>query len=100
LLGALFRSRTTDKVKTNLMVFIRAKILRDDMQMAFETNAKYNYIRDVQQQGRGGKGGRVAIMPGEARPILPPLESYEQPKGPVIDLRLPDETGPTEDPEQ
>ncbi len=98
-LGALFRSRTTDKVKTNLMVFIRPKILRNDMQMAFETNAKYNYIRDVQQQGRGGKGGRVAIMPGEDRPMLPPLESYDQPKGPVIDLRLPEETEPIEDAE-
>ncbi|HSD68124.1 MAG TPA: type II secretion system secretin GspD [Woeseiaceae bacterium] len=100
LLGALFRSRTTDKVKTNLMVFIRPKILRDEMQMAYETNAKYNYIRDVQQQGRGGKGGRVALMPGEPRPILPPLESYDQPKGPVIDLRIPEEDGSTEETEQ
>jgi general secretion pathway protein D len=88
-LGALFRSRSTDKVKTNLMVFIRAKILRDDMQTAFETNAKYNYIREIQQQGRGGQGGRVAIMPGEDRPLLPPLESYERNQGPVIDLRAP-----------
>ena len=82
-LGALFRSRTTDKVKTNLMIFIRPKILRDDVQTAFETNAKYNYIRKVQQEGRGGQGGRVAIMPFEDRPILPPLDS--QPA--AIDLR-------------
>jgi len=97
ILGALFRSRTTDKVKTNLMVFIRPKILRDNMQMAYETNAKYNYIRGVQQQGRGGEGGRVAIMPGEARPVLPPLESYDKPTGPVIDLRLPEETDDSDD---
>ena len=82
-LGALFRSRTTDKVKTNLMIFIRPKILRDDIQTAFETNAKYNYIRGVQQEGRGGIGGRVAIMPFEDRPMLPPLDS--QPS--AIDLR-------------
>ncbi|MDH4107493.1 MAG: type II secretion system secretin GspD [Gammaproteobacteria bacterium] len=73
-IGALFRARKTDKIKTNLMVFIRPKILRDNVATSIETNAKYNYIRDVQQQGRGGKGGRVAIMPGEERPVLPPIE--------------------------
>jgi len=72
--GALFRARTTDKVKTNLMVFIRPKILRDSVETSIETNAKYNYIRQVQQQGRGGQGGRVAIMPGEQRPVLPPID--------------------------
>ncbi|MBT8078667.1 MAG: type II secretion system protein GspD, partial [Gammaproteobacteria bacterium] len=93
LLGALFRSRTTDKVKTNLMVFIRPKILRDPSQTATETHAKYNYIRKVQQAGRGGKGGNVAIMPGEDRPILPPLESLDRP---AIDLRIPQEYQPPE----
>ena len=82
--GALFRSRTTDKVKTNLMIFIRPKILRDPSQTAYETHAKYNYIRSVQQLGRGGDGGNVAIMPGEVRPMLPPLEELDQQ---AIDLR-------------
>lgn len=83
-IGALFRSRTTDKVKTNLMIFIRPTILRNKVQTALVTNAKYNYIREVQQQGRGGKGGRVAIMPFEDRPILPELDPV--PSG-AIDLR-------------
>ena len=82
-LGALFRSRTTDKVKTNLMIFIRPTILRNKVQTALVTNAKYNYIREVQQQGRGGQGGRVAIMPFENRPLLPPLETEPG----TIDLR-------------
>ena len=46
LIGALFRSDSTSKKKTNLMVFIRPTILRDDGTAAFETNTKYNYIRD------------------------------------------------------
>ncbi|MDH4049116.1 MAG: type II secretion system secretin GspD [Gammaproteobacteria bacterium] len=96
-LGALFRSRTTNKVKTNLMVFIRPKILRDDAQMAFETNAKYNYIRDVQQEGRSG---RVALMPGEDRLVLPPLEAQQKPAGPVIDLRRPADTDSSTEDEQ
>jgi len=82
--GALFRTRKTDKVKTNLMIFIRTKILRDSAQTALETNAKYNYIRNVQQGGAAaGRNGGVAIMPGTARPSLPPLEEYLN--GPSID---------------
>ena len=76
ILGNLFRSRKTDKVKTNLLVFIRPKILRNSSQTAVETNAKYNYIRDI-QQGRQGTG--VSLMPREDRPMLPPLDESEQP---------------------
>jgi general secretion pathway protein D len=74
-LGALFRSRKTDKVKTNLVVFIRPKILRDSSQMSIETNAKYNAIRQIQQ---GNQQSDVALMPGSKRPVLPPLEESEQ----------------------
>ncbi len=83
LLGALFRARNTNKVKTNLMVFIRPKILRDGTQTAFETNQKYNYLRDIQINDSDAAG----------RPILPPLDSYDRiPSGelPPIDLRSDD----------
>jgi len=72
LLGALFRSQSTDSSKTNLMVFIRTKILRDSVQTAFETDAKYNAIRDVQQQG-----GNYGYLRSKTRPVLPPLETYK-----------------------
>lgn len=88
--GALFRSRTTDKVKTNLMIFIRCKILRDSVQTAYETHAKYNYIRDIQQRGRGGQGGNVALMPFQDRPTLPPLETYDQQAIDLRELRSPE----------
>ena len=71
LLGNLFRSRKTDTIKTNLLVFIKPKILRDAATTTLETNAKYNNIRDV-LQGRQGSG--VGLMPGADRPTLPPLE--------------------------
>jgi general secretion pathway protein D len=74
-LGALFRSRKTDKIKTNLLIFIRPKILRDASQTAIETNAKYNYIRDVLE---GSRGSGVALMPQEERPTVPPLEEATQ----------------------
>lgn len=76
LLGNLFRSRKTEKLKTNLMIFIRATILRDASQTAFETNQKYNLIRSIQQ---GQQGSDVQLMPGEVRPMLPPIEEYQNP---------------------
>lgn len=75
ILGHLFRSRKTEKKKTNLLVFIRPKILRDSSQTALETNAKYNYIRDVLQ---GEKDEGVQLMPNEERLTLPPLEESQE----------------------
>ena len=70
-LGALFRYRSTELKKTILMVFIRPTILRDSAHAAFETDAKYRYIRDLQlQQGEA----HVPLMRGETRPTLPALE--------------------------
>ncbi len=69
-LGWLFRARTTEKVKTNLMVFIRPTILRDSIQASFETDAKYRYIRDLQLQQAEDT---VPLMRNAERPLLPEL---------------------------
>jgi general secretion pathway protein D len=76
-IGNLFRARKTEKIKTNLMIFIRATIMRDTATAALETNAKYNLIRNM-QLGDESKG--VALMPGAERPVIPPLSDYEQPE--------------------
>ena len=73
-LGVLFRSQSTELDKTNLMVFIRPTILRDSAQAAFQTDAKYRYIRDLQLQ----QGERSVQLMGDAqRPTLPELEAVE-----------------------
>lgn len=71
ILGNLFRNRSTELMKTNLMVFIRPKILRDSRQTSIETNQKYNLIRDAQQ------GGRIDLMPLADRPVLPSIEDLQ-----------------------
>jgi len=76
-LGALFRTRTTDKVKTNLLVFIRPKILRDAATVTSETNAKYNYIREVLRQS---EGDGIQLMPKEDHFSLPPFEEADRSK--------------------
>jgi general secretion pathway protein D len=75
IIGELFKTRSVDKVKTNLMVFIRPRILRDGVDAMIETNAKYNYIRE-QQLGKD----KVPLMPGERQPTLPALETMVPPK--------------------
>jgi general secretion pathway protein D len=49
LLGLLFKTRNQTSAKTNLMIFIRPKIMRDANQAAYETELKYNYMQDQQQ---------------------------------------------------
>ncbi len=55
LLGALFRHSATNKVKTNLMVFLRPVISRDIESGLRLTQSKYDYIRgkqlDMQDEG-------------------------------------------------
>jgi len=77
IIGELFKTRSVDKVKTNLMVFIRPRILRDGVDAAIESNAKYNYIRK-QQLDRND--GRVPLMPSERQPTLPLLEQLVPPE--------------------
>ena len=53
LLGWLFKYKTVDKVKTNLMVFIHPKIMKNEALQSKITGEKYNYMREKQFEGRG-----------------------------------------------
>ena len=79
-LGELFRTRNAKKNKTNLMVFIRPKILMDGNQVAAETEAKYNYLRGIQT---GRTKGRAPMLPGERQPTLPSMEQLSPPVAPA-----------------
>ncbi|BFM09897.1 GspD family T2SS secretin variant XcpQ [Simiduia litorea] len=92
LLGRLFRSTSEKIVKSNLMVFIRATVLRDDDAMRGATAEKYRYIYDLQQKTGSMQGsfiegpeqnkmtpwnpgnGDLFIMPG-AEKVLQEAES-------------------------
>ena len=92
LIGHLFRVDSTSKTKTNLMVFIKPTIMRDDAQAAFETNAKYNYMRNAQL---AQDPDSIALMPGQEKPLLAPI-APAAPAG--IDLRkLRSDAAPTVD---
>lgn len=113
LIGELFKTRSGSKEKRNLMVFIRPTILRDGVQAAIETNAKYNVLREQQMKRRNGK---VTLLPGEHQPLLPPIEDLSKyadptagaappdpettkpPVPPVQTTPLPQQTPPTSEP--
>lgn len=48
ILGALFRATTKKKVKKNLLVFIRATIIKDPVKAQQLSRRKYNFMRDEQ----------------------------------------------------
>ncbi len=72
IIGEAFRTRSAKKNKTNLLVFIQPRILRDGTDTAIETNQKYNYIREQQQQ-LSPRGEILPLLPGNKTKVLPPL---------------------------
>jgi general secretion pathway protein D len=72
-LGALFRSNSSTKVKTNLLVFMHPVILRDAQRGSAIATKKYNYIRaeqlERQQQG-------VSLLPDDVAPVLPKVDEF------------------------
>lgn len=67
-LGHLFKSTSVTKRKRNLMVFIRATIVRDGSAISGISKQKYNYIR-AEQLKRDEKG--IRLMPRTPQAILP-----------------------------
>ena len=69
-LGRLFRYDSTQKVKRNLVVFLRPVIVRDAATQTRLSAGKYSYMRAMQMevQDRG-----VQLMPDEDHPVLPPM---------------------------
>ncbi len=67
-IGALFRSTSTTKAKTHLLVFLRPTIIRDQYEMDAATAAKYRLIRKQQlEEERGG----VDLLDDQTLPLLP-----------------------------
>jgi general secretion pathway protein D len=74
-LGRLFRSDSVTVTKTNLLVFIRPRIIRDDEDLAGATAEKYRFIRDEQLERR--ERGLMFLDDGNL-PVLPSWEEQIQ----------------------
>jgi general secretion pathway protein D len=74
ILGLLFKTRNQTSAKTNLMIFIRPKIMRDANQAAYETELKYNYMQDQQKPLFHTDASDIPpLLPGVPPGKLPPL---------------------------
>jgi general secretion pathway protein D len=98
LIGEAFRTRSAKKTKTNLMVFIQPRILRDGTDTRIETNQKYNYIRD-QQRLLAPQGGALSLLPGERQAELPPIPATPVPASNAPASTPPSDTQPTDTPQ-
>ncbi|GAB3375844.1 type II secretion system secretin GspD [Azotobacter armeniacus] len=66
--GRLFRSDDSRIVRSNLMVFIRPTIIRNQAMLTSVSKAKYNFIRDRQLIG---EDSAVELFPEERAAVLP-----------------------------
>ncbi len=87
LLGWLFKSKKTTKVKRNLMVFLKPTILRSAQDGIQATGGKYTALRDGQLELRKKVAG---VLGNQEVPVLPVAESL------ILALPPPfEETAPT-----
>jgi general secretion pathway protein D len=73
LLGNLFRYRTNEHTKSDLMVFMHPRILRDNASESAVSNEKYNFLRTEQLQMRTESW---PITPPAKRPVLPEVHDF------------------------
>jgi len=88
LVGNLFRYRSNDHAKQDLMVFLHPRILRDAATEASVSQEKYNYIRTEQVQMRENV---ETITPRGEQPMLPEVHDFLA--SPAIDVAPKDAHG-------
>jgi general secretion pathway protein D len=86
ILGALFRYKKRTHVKTNLMVFLRPTILRNNEESVSLAGDRYDYIRNAQI---AGQPDQINLLPNNELPNmgelqLPPLKDGRISGGPLV----------------
>jgi general secretion pathway protein D len=88
LIGNLFRYRSNDHAKQDLMVFLHPRILKDAVTEAAVSEEKYNFIRTEQLQMREN---RETITPRSQQPMLPEVHDFLA--SPALDVAPKDAPG-------
>ncbi|MBS0558146.1 MAG: type II secretion system secretin GspD [Proteobacteria bacterium] len=88
LIGNLFRYRSNDHVKQDLMVFLHPRILRDAASEAQVSGEKYNFLRTEQLRMRENT---ETITPRGQQPMLPEVHDFL--KSPALDVAPKDSAG-------
>lgn len=77
ILGHAFRSQSSSSIKTNLLIFIRATVIRDDQVLTGATAEKYRFIRDEQLEHRRNRG---ILLNSKSVPVIPEWETINTPR--------------------
>jgi general secretion pathway protein D len=85
LLGNLFKYQKRSRKKTNLMVFLRPTVIRNNEQSVNLSSERYDYIRNAQGEAQPET---KLTLPNYGAPLLPPLQENQkrktgQPSGPA-----------------
>jgi general secretion pathway protein D len=78
LIGFAFKTRDYNRVRNNLMVFIRPKILRTSAQTVAETTEKYNFM--LNEERNAAQPDLLKTLVGERPPMLAPLPAAITPE--------------------
>ncbi|MEO8315040.1 MAG: type II secretion system secretin GspD [Pseudomonadota bacterium] len=74
ILGELFKTRTGTREKTNMMVFIQPRILRDAVDANAETSTRYNALRDAESKMNTRKDKEIIpLLPKQNSSLLPDI---------------------------
>jgi general secretion pathway protein D len=70
LLGNLFKSRSGSRQKSDLLVFLRPRILRDQAATQEVSTKRYEDMRNLE---RNLNKGKITLLPGERQPSIPAI---------------------------
>ena len=91
--GALFRSESRTKKRTNQMVFLRPVVMRDAAASNSLSIDRYELLRSEQKEVRIPDN---PLLPLNGVPVVPPLKTLEDPAQPISPPSTrPPPTGPT-----
>lgn len=94
ILGHAFRSQSSSVIKTNLLIFIRATVIRDDQVLTGATAEKYRFIRDEQLAHRRNRG---ILLNSRSVPVIPDWDSINVPRATTEPAVEPDSSSTTEE---
>ncbi len=77
ILGHLFRYETRRRQKTNLMLFLRPNVVRDESSTRVLTVDRYDYMRSLQQKTQTQPH---FVLPDVGGPVLPELHLGQKPQ--------------------
>jgi general secretion pathway protein D len=82
LFGALFRSESRSRKKTNLMVFLRPVVIRDASGSDALSNSRYEQMRGMQQNAQPVPSSSMPINESGVMPAMPPAtpSTLDKPK--------------------